>query len=139
METTMVMANCRYRIPVSPLKNAAGRKTAIITRVEAIIGPVTSCIALKVAFFGGSPSLMFLSTFSRTMMASSTTVPIANTIPNKVIVLMEKPRAFIPANVPIIETGTARQGIIVAVQLCRKIRITKKTKMVASIIVLTTS
>ena len=50
-------------------------------------------------------------------MASSTTMPIASTMPNKVSELMEKPRRYMPANVPISDTGTATVGMTVARRL----------------------
>ena len=83
----------------------------------AMIGPLTSVIALIAASLGASPASMWRSTFSTTTMASSTTMPIARTMPNKVRVLIENPRASIPAKVPIKETGTATAGIMVARQL----------------------
>ena len=53
-------------------------------------------------------------------MASSTTMPMASTMPKSVSVLMVKPRACMPAKVPMMETGTARQGMSVARKFCRK-------------------
>ncbi|MNL88225.1 hypothetical protein D3C87_2178050 [compost metagenome] len=44
-------------------------------------------------------------------MASSTTIPMANTRANKVKRLIENPKRLIKKNVPIIETGTAIAGI----------------------------
>ena len=56
----------------------------------AMIGPVTSRIALIAASRGGSfSSRMMRSTFSSTTIASSTTMPIASTMPNSVSVLIE--------------------------------------------------
>ena len=88
---------------------------------------------------GGSPSLMCRSTFSSTTMASSTTMPMASTRPNMVRVLMEKPRAYMPANVPTMDTGTARQGISVARQFWRNRYTTRNTSTIASKSVFTTS
>jgi len=65
-------------------------KTAHSTSTMAMIGLVTSRIALTAASRGSSPSsCMMRSTFSSTTMASSTTMPIASTMPNSVSVLME--------------------------------------------------
>ena len=73
-----------------------------------------------VASRGDRPSLgMIRSTFSSTTIASSTTMPIASTMPNSVSVLIEKPNSSMPANVPISDTGTASIGISVARQFCR--------------------
>ncbi len=71
-------------------------------------------------------------------MASSTTIPMASTIPKRVRVLMVKPSKSIPANVPIIEIGTAIQGISVALQFCKKRYTTKNTRSTASKSVVTT-
>ena len=89
-EIAMVTANWRYSSPVSPPRNAIGTKTAVSVSTIATIGPVTSRIALTAASRGGRPSSrMIRSTFSSTTMASSTTIPIASTMPNSVSVLME--------------------------------------------------
>ena len=61
--------------------------------------------------------LKILSTFSITIMASSTTKPIAKISPNRVKRLIEKPATYNPANVPIIDTGIASIGIMVALKL----------------------
>ncbi len=83
----------------------------------AMMGPVTSSIALYAACLGSSPSAMFRSTFSTTTMASSTTIPMASTRPNRVSVLMEKPNASRIAKVPTMDTGTATRGMIEARQV----------------------
>ena len=79
------------------------------------------------------------STFSTTTMASSTSRPIASTMPNRVSVLMVKPNTASTPKVPSSTTGTAIAGISVARQLCRNTNITMTTRMMASISVLTTS
>ena len=82
---------------------------------------------------------MIRSTFSMTTIASSTTIPIASTRPNSVRVLTVKPNADSPRNVPMMLTGTASTGIIVARQLCRKTNTTSVTSSIASASVFTTS
>jgi len=74
---------------------------------------------------------MWRSTFSTTTMASSTTIPMASTMPNSVRVLMENPRACMPAKAPMRETGTATAGISVVRQLCRNRYTTRMTKIIA--------
>ncbi len=64
-------------------------------------------------------------------MASSTTIPIASTKPNKVMVLMVYPITNIKAKVPINETGIAIVGIRVARQFCKNKKTTKITKPTA--------
>ena len=49
------------------------------------------------------------------------------------------PKAYIPANAPTIDTGTAIKGIIVALQFCKNRKIIKITKIRASTNVFTTS
>ncbi len=103
-----------------PPRKATGTKTALSTNTIAMIGAVTSAMARIAASLGKTPSSRICrSTFSTTTMASSTTIPMAKTMPNKVSVLMENPSACIPANVPMSETGTATAGIKVARQLCK--------------------
>ncbi len=65
-------------------------------------------------------------------MASSTTIPIASTNPNRERLFNEKPSAAITAKVPTNDTGTANKGIIVARQLWRKTNTTISTRMMAS-------
>ena len=69
---------------------ATGTKTASNTKVVAMIGPETCSIALVTAsLMGNLSSFKIRSTFSITIMASSTTIPIASTKPKRVIVLIE--------------------------------------------------
>ena len=82
---------------------------------------------------------MMRSTFSITTMASSTTMPIASTRPNRVRVLIENPKAYMPAKAPMMDTGTARQGMRVARRLFKKRNTMRKTSATASKSVMTTS
>ena len=123
-----------------PGTNDAGINTASKTSEVATIGPVTSCIAIAVAFLRETlPFSICRSTFSTTTIASSTTSPIASTSPKRVSVLMEKPNAIMMAKAPISETGIAITGIIAARQLCKKIKITSTTSPTASSNVTTSS
>ena len=72
-------------------------------------------------------------------MASSTTIPIASTNPNIVRVFIVNPNGMKNPKVPIIETGMARIGIIVARQFCRNKNTTNTTSPSASSNVITTS
>ena len=136
----IVTANCRYITPVSPPRKATGRYTAHSTSTIAITGPLTWLIALIVASRAESfSSCMMRSTFSTTTMASSTTMPMANTSPNSVSVLTENPNNIMPAKVPMIATGTAITGMMVARQLPRKRNTTSTTNATASKNVFATS
>ncbi len=97
----------------------------------AMIGPLTSRMARYVASLLSKPSSILRSTFSTTTMASSTTMPMASTSPNKVSVLIEKPNSNSSANVPMIDTGTAASGMIDARQVCRKTITTSTTNAIA--------
>ena len=79
---------------------------------------------------------MLRSTFSTTTMASSTTMPMASTRPNKVSMLSEKPAAKSTASVPISETGMAMIGTIAIRHDCRKTMMTTTTRSAASTMVL---
>jgi hypothetical protein len=69
---------------------------------------------------------MLRSTFSTTTIASSTTMPIASTSPNRLSALIEKPSRCSTAKVPTTDTGTASSGMMEARQVCRN-RITTST------------
>ena len=98
----------------------------------AMIAVVTSDIDSNAAWRGDRPrSAIRRSTFSSTTMASSTTMPVASTIANRVRVLMEKPNRNRPANAPISATGTAMNGISAARQLCRNTNTTISTSVAA--------
>ena len=132
-ETAMVTANWRYSWPASPPRKDTGMNTAQSTSTIATTGPLTSCIAWIAASRGGLCSVVMIrSTFSSTTIASSTTMPIASTMPNSVRRLMEKPSRYMPAKVPTRDTGTARIGMSVARQFCRNRKTTSTTSAIAS-------
>ncbi|MNV57688.1 hypothetical protein D3C71_1500320 [compost metagenome] len=106
--------------------------TAASTEVMARIGPVTSSMAFRAASLGGSPSAIWRSTFSTTTMASSTTMPMDSTRPNRDSVFSEKPNMCITAKVPTSDTGTATSGMIDARQVCRNSTTTTTTSAMAS-------
>ncbi|MNE49139.1 hypothetical protein D3C80_1436380 [compost metagenome] len=66
-------------------------------------------------------------------MASSTTIPIANTKANKVNKLILNPNKFRKKNVPIIATGTLIAGIKVERKSCKNRNTTRNTRIKASI------
>ena len=101
-------------LPTEPAKNASGTNTAMSTTVVPMMAPEIWLIALRVASSGGRPSsAMMRSTFSTTMMASSTTIPITSTMPNMVSTLIDMPNASSAAKVPSSATGTTIVGITV--------------------------
>ena len=60
------------------------------------------------------PSSMWRWMFSSTTIASSTTSPIASTMPSSVSTLMVKPMIQMKKNAPISDTGMVTNGISVA-------------------------
>ena len=122
--------------PVNPGRNDAGRNTEISTSVMPTIGANSTSIALIAASWPDMPSSMLCAAPSTTTMASSTTMPIASTIANKVDRLMVNPSAAIAANAPMMVTGTVVAGTSIARQSCRNTRITTSTSRPASISVL---
>ncbi len=87
VEVAIVTANCLKNCPVIPVMKAHGTNTAQSTRPTAMIGPVVSSIARRVASRDSSPRSIQRSTFSTTTMASSTTMPMARTSPNSEMLL----------------------------------------------------
>ena len=71
-------------------------------------------------------------------MASSTTRPMASTIASRVSVLMLNPIAYMKMKAPISETGMVTIGMMVARRLRRKKKITRMTRITASMIVVNT-
>ena len=139
-DTTMVIVNWRYSCPVIPDKKLTGTNTAANTSEVAIIAPTRPSMAFLVASYGLSfSSSIMRSTFSTTTMASSTTIPMASTSPNKVSMFSEKPNISMNPKVPIKEMGTATTGISVARQLCSERNTTMITSTNASNKVLYTS
>ena len=123
-----------------PGKKATGTNTATSTMPMTTTAPNTSRMASMAAwkevFFS---SRMWRSMFSMTTMASSTTIPVASTMPNRVRVLIEKPNSFTKAKVPMSETGMVMAGMSVLRQFWRKRNITSTTSTMASPRVTSTS
>ena len=90
---TKVRANCFWISPTKPSIKLTGINTALKTSTIEITGEVISRIASIVAsftlIFGFSCSIR--STFSITIIASSTTIPIASTRAKRVIRFIENP------------------------------------------------
>ena len=74
--------------------------------------------------------------FSITTIASSTTMPVARMMPKSVSVLIEKPSSLTNAKAPTSETGIVIAGMSVLRQLCRKRKMTRTTRTMASASVL---
>ena len=119
-------------VPVAPGKNSTGRNTAIFTREVAITAPNSSSMVSMAACTEVIPSAFLAEVSSTTVMASSTTRPVASTRPNRVSWLSEKPKASTRAKVPIKATGIAMAGTNVAFQFCRNRNRISTTRITAS-------
>ena len=82
---------------------------------------------------------MWRSTFSTTMIASSTTSPIASTSASSVSRLIEYPSTSMMKNAPTSDSGIAMSGMATARRLPRNRKITTLTMMSAWISVFSTS
>src|SRR5664280_1511223 len=102
-------------------------------------GADTSSMARMAASRAPNPSSIWRCAASTTTMASSTTMPMASTRPNMLVMLMENPSRGNRANVPTMATGTVSSGMSVARQFCRKRKTTTMTSPVASNKVIITS
>src|SRR5690242_6604659 len=69
--------------------------------------------------------------FSSITIASSTTKPTDKVSASSVMLLMEKPKAYIAAQVAMREIGTASAGMIVAASLRRNRKMTSTTSAIA--------
>ena len=128
----MVTANSCNILPSIPPIKRTGMKTATSERViEMIVKPI-SLEPLNAASIGFSPCSMWRTMFSSITIASSTTKPTDRVRAIRVILLTEKPRPYIAANVPIIESGRARLGITVAEILRRNKKMTRITRAIVS-------
>ncbi len=115
-----------------PPMNSTGMNTAASDTVIDRMVNATSFEPANAASIGGLPSSMCRTMFSSITMASSTTNPTASVSAISDRLSRLKPNAYITANVPITETGSARLGITVADTLRRKRKITSTTSPIVS-------
>jgi hypothetical protein len=118
--------------PVFPCRKASGVNTATREMVVAITAKAISRVPWMAAVSASScSSSWWRNAFSRTMMASSTTMPMARVRASSVRLLMEKPRKYIAANVETIEAGIARPGMMVARRFRRNTKMMRITSPAA--------
>ena len=79
------------------------------------------------AFFMGRPASSFLNIFSVTTIPSSTTKPVASTMPSRVSMFIEKPEMYIIKKVATNEIGISIKGLIAINQSRKKAKITSTT------------
>ena len=106
-------------MPVAPGKNNTGRKTANSTNEVASTAPNNSSMVALAACRAVRPSARRVAVPSITVIASSTTKPVASTRPNRVSWLRLKPNTLTNAKVPTSATGMEIAGTSVAFQSCR--------------------
>ena len=126
--TAMVTANSRNTRPTMPPISSTGMNTAISEKViDTMVKPI-SREPLSAASNGRMPPSMWRTMFSSITMASSTTNPTDSVSASSVMLLIEKSNAYIAAQVPISEIGTARAGMMVAAAERRNRKITRTTR-----------
>ena len=118
--------------PAVPVRNARGENTATSAIVVAMTANAISFVPRTAASSGVSCSSSWCrNAFSSTMIASSTTMPIAIVSASRVKLLIEKPRKYMIANVAMIDAGIASPGMIVARMLRKKTKMISTTRMAA--------
>ena len=101
MATAIVTANSRNTRPTMPPISSTGMNTAISENViEMMVKPISRA-PLSAASNGRMPPSMWRTMFSSMTMASSTTKPTDSVSASSVMLLIEKPNAYIAAQVPI--------------------------------------
>src|SRR5947207_2327690 len=100
------MPNSLNNRPAVPVRNASGVNTATSAIVVAMTANPISFVPRTAASSGDSCSSSWCrNAFSSTMIASSTTMPIAIVSASSVKLLIEKPRKYMIANVAMIDAG----------------------------------
>ena len=102
--------------------------TASVIEVE-ITAKNISLLPSNAALLMGKPNSSFLNIFSVTTMPSSTTSPVASTIPSSVSTFMENPKMYITKNVAINDIGISIMGRIAISQFLKKKKITSTTSV----------
>ena len=134
-----VKANSVNNFPVIPVKKPIGAYTATSVIVIEITGPTNSRAPIIEALCGSMPSSICRCIFSKTIIASSTTIPIARTIASKVSRFMVKPIEYIKNSAPTNDSGTVTAGIRELRTEPKKRKITTTTITTASTNVVCTS
>jgi len=136
---TMVNATGPNILPSSPCKVRSGRKTRMMMTMPEATGAATSRVARKTRCRVGrlpgaacSPPASWLSTFSTTTTAASTSMPMAMARPPRLIRLADSPKARIRMKVASAESGSINATTSAARRLPRKARSRSTTSTMAS-------
>ena len=114
--TETVTPNSVRKLPICPDAKATGMNTAATENVAATAAKVISRVPSRAASSAFLPSSRWRSMFSRTMIASSITTPIARVSPSSVIVLSVKSKIQIIPKVVISDIGIAAATIRVGLK-----------------------
>ena len=115
-----IQPSWRKSTPVMPVTRVRGKNTAISVSVEAMTETATSLVPCTAACRGSEPRSMCVVTFSRTTMASSTTIPMEMLSADSDTMLRVLPVAYRYMNEAMSETGMVMTMIIVARHRPRK-------------------
>ncbi len=131
--TARVMANSRKSRPTTSPMKRRGIRTAISEIVrEMMVKPICS-EPFRAASIGESPISTYRAIFSIMTIASSTTNPAAIVRDISERLLRLNPSSHMTANVPTSDSGTATLGMIVAGILRKNTKITRTTRITASV------
>ena len=131
----MVRATGPNILPSSPCKVSSGRKTIRMMRMPEVTGAATSRAARKMRWSVGrlsGASASWLSIFSTTTTAASTSMPMAMASPPRLIRLAERPNRRIKMKVASAESGNTSATTSAERRLPRKARSSRMTRTMAS-------
>ena len=114
MARPMTTANSLKTRPMTPPMKKTGMNTATNDRVIDMMVKVITREPLRAASIGLRPASLWRTMFSTMTTASSTTKPTARVSAMSDTLSRLKPARYIAANVPMMETGKASAGMIVA-------------------------
>ena len=135
----MTTANSWSSRPTMPPMNSTGRNTAASEAViETMVKPISRA-PRRAASIRPMPSSRWRTMFSSITMASSTTKPTARVSAISERLSIEWPSTYMTMNVPRMDMGTARLGMMVADRLRRNRKMTSTTSAMARIRVNCTS
>ena len=133
MAMARVTANSKNKRPTTSAINSSGINTAIKEKVREIRVKPISLAPCSAACNGDLPCSRWRAMFSSITMASSTTKPVAIVKAINVKLLIEKSNNTITAKVPTSDSGTAKDGIMVAGTVRKNTKVTAITKPMANI------
>ena len=132
MANASVIENSRNSRPGMPPRSSNGMNAAMSdTEIETTVKPIWPAPA-SAACIGDSPASRFLSITSIMTMASSTTKPTDVASAIKDMLSIEKPAAYMQAQVPAKARGTVTPAAAVGVMRRRKTKTTAITSMIVA-------